>query len=243
MALKLKGSTSGFTAIDAPAVAGDNTLVLPDGNGTAHQVLKNSATAGTLEYGLALPSGNGSSGQYLQSDGAGGSSWQTVTDTGLVKTTNASTDISGATTFIMTGIDADAEEIHMYWSDFYTSNGAHFHFRFGTEESGGTIYTSGYNSHSHFSNGTTGFNYETTLVNFVGAGSGSSTRHNGQIRISKRNNFEYYFQAYTAHTNAGYWWLTQGTWEGNAALTRIQWIVATGTPTIASGTAQIATFA
>jgi len=53
MALKLKGSTSGFTAIDAPAVAGDNTLVLPGGNGT--------------------------SGQYLQTDGAGALSWATVT--------------------------------------------------------------------------------------------------------------------------------------------------------------------
>jgi len=52
MALKLKGSTSGFTAIDAPAVAGDNTLVLPGGNGT--------------------------SGQYLQTDGSGVLSWQTV---------------------------------------------------------------------------------------------------------------------------------------------------------------------
>ena len=218
MTLRLNGSTSGYVEIDAPAAAGSNTLVLPNGNGT--------------------------NGQYLQTDGSGGLSWQTVADTGLVKTTNASTDISGASTFMLTGIDADAEEIHMYWSDFYTSNGAHFHFRFGTEESAGTIYTSGYNSHSHFSNGTTGFNYETSFVNFAGAGSGSSSRHNGQIRISKRNDFEYYFQAYTAHTNAGYWWLTQGTWEGNAALTRIQWLVAGGTPhTITSGTAQIATFA
>ena len=52
MALKLKGSTSGFTAIDAPAVAGDNTLVLPDGNGT--------------------------SGQYLQTNGSGTLSWATI---------------------------------------------------------------------------------------------------------------------------------------------------------------------
>ena len=53
MALKLKGSTSGFTAIDAPATAGDNTLVLPANNGSASQ--------------------------YLQTDGSGGLSWQTVT--------------------------------------------------------------------------------------------------------------------------------------------------------------------
>jgi len=103
MALRLTGQTSGYVELEAPAVAGSNTLTLPDssgaanqvlknsatpgtleygltlpaGNGTAHQVLKNSATAGTLEYGLALPTGNGTSGQYLESDGAGGSSWVT----------------------------------------------------------------------------------------------------------------------------------------------------------------------
>jgi len=39
MTLRLNGSTSGYTEIDAPAVAGSNTLVLPTGNGTADQVL------------------------------------------------------------------------------------------------------------------------------------------------------------------------------------------------------------
>ena len=39
MTLRLNGSTSGFTEIDAPAVAGSNTLVLPTGNGSAGQVL------------------------------------------------------------------------------------------------------------------------------------------------------------------------------------------------------------
>jgi hypothetical protein len=39
MTLRLNGSTSGYTEIDAPAVAGSNTLVLPTGNGTSGQVL------------------------------------------------------------------------------------------------------------------------------------------------------------------------------------------------------------
>jgi hypothetical protein len=103
MALRLNGSNTGYVELDVPADAGSHTLILPDGggtahqvlknsatagtleygvtlpsgNGSAHQVLKNSATAGTLEYGLALPSGNGTSGQYLQTDGLGGSSWVT----------------------------------------------------------------------------------------------------------------------------------------------------------------------
>jgi len=39
MTIKLLGSTSGHTAINAPASAGSNTLVLPPNNGTAGQVL------------------------------------------------------------------------------------------------------------------------------------------------------------------------------------------------------------
>ena len=39
MTLRLNGSASGYTEIDAPAVAGNNTLVLPTGNGVAGQVL------------------------------------------------------------------------------------------------------------------------------------------------------------------------------------------------------------
>ncbi len=40
MTLKLQGSTSGHTAIDAHATAGSNTLVLPQNNGSAGQVLQ-----------------------------------------------------------------------------------------------------------------------------------------------------------------------------------------------------------
>ena len=39
MTIRLNGSTSGYTEIDAPAVAGSNTLVLPTGNGSSGQVL------------------------------------------------------------------------------------------------------------------------------------------------------------------------------------------------------------
>jgi hypothetical protein len=49
MTLRLNGSTSGFTEIDAPAVAGSNTL--------------------------RLPTGNGSDGNILGTDGAGNLSW------------------------------------------------------------------------------------------------------------------------------------------------------------------------
>ena len=50
MTLRLNGSTSGYTEIDAPAVAGNNTITLPTGAGSAYQVVRNGATAGSLEF-------------------------------------------------------------------------------------------------------------------------------------------------------------------------------------------------
>jgi hypothetical protein len=67
MTLRLNGSTSGYTEIDAPAVAGNNTIALPTGNGSAYQILRNGATAGSLEYtdnivsGTAVASTSGTS--------------------------------------------------------------------------------------------------------------------------------------------------------------------------------------
>ena len=49
MTLRMNGSTSGYTEIDAPAVAGSNTLVLPGGNGTADQALVTNGS-GTLSF-------------------------------------------------------------------------------------------------------------------------------------------------------------------------------------------------
>ena len=57
MTLRLNGSTSGYTEIDAPAVAGSNTLVLPTGAGSAYQVVRNGATAGSLEFTDNIVSG------------------------------------------------------------------------------------------------------------------------------------------------------------------------------------------
>ena len=48
--LRLNGSTSGYSELSAPAVAGSNTLTLPTGAGSANQFLKNGATAGSLGW-------------------------------------------------------------------------------------------------------------------------------------------------------------------------------------------------
>ena len=72
MALKLKGSTSGFTASDAPAVAGANTL--------------------------GLPADNGSASQYLQTNGSGVLSWATVTTPEILQVVHALNDTEGSAT-------------------------------------------------------------------------------------------------------------------------------------------------
>lgn len=63
MSIKLTGATSGSIELDVPAAVsgGDISLTLPNGVGSAGQYLRNSSTAGELEFG-ALPS----SGKILQ---------------------------------------------------------------------------------------------------------------------------------------------------------------------------------
>jgi len=66
--LRLTGSTSGFTELTAPAVAGSNTLTLPTGNGTADQALVTNgsgtlsfADRGRMTLGTAVASTSGTS--------------------------------------------------------------------------------------------------------------------------------------------------------------------------------------
>ena len=59
MALKLKGSTSGFVGLDAPAVAGNNTLILPENTGSAFQLFGNDITAGVTTFTQVTVSRNG----------------------------------------------------------------------------------------------------------------------------------------------------------------------------------------
>jgi hypothetical protein len=77
MSLRLNGSTSGYTEIDAPAVAGSNTL--------------------------KLPTGNGSDGNILGTDGAGNLSWvggRMVLETAKASTSGTSVDFTGIPSWV-----------------------------------------------------------------------------------------------------------------------------------------------
>ena len=64
MALKLAGSSSGFVALDAPASAGSNTLVLPADNGSNGEFLKTNGS-GALDWATA---GGGKVLQYVHEE-------------------------------------------------------------------------------------------------------------------------------------------------------------------------------
>ena len=119
MALKLKGSTSGFTAIDAPATAGDNTLVLPANNGSASQ--------------------------YLQTNGSGVLSWATVTDTttnltrGTVAATNSGTSVD------FTSLPTGIRKLTLILEMVSVNASNNISVRLST---GGTFATTGYTSQS-----------------------------------------------------------------------------------------------
>ena len=59
MGLSLRGQTSGAIDINAPNVAGNNTITLPGSNGAANQFYKNSGTAGTLTHSSMIEDSSG----------------------------------------------------------------------------------------------------------------------------------------------------------------------------------------
>ena len=50
MSIRLNGSTSGYTELDAQASPGNNTLKFPASNGAARQAMRNGTTPGTMEF-------------------------------------------------------------------------------------------------------------------------------------------------------------------------------------------------
>jgi hypothetical protein len=82
MTLRLNGSTSGYTEIDAPAVAGSNTLVLPGGNGSANQRLVTNGS-GTLSFSsdVMLSAGSAGSPSLYFSGNTNTGMWSPAADT------------------------------------------------------------------------------------------------------------------------------------------------------------------
>jgi hypothetical protein len=87
--LTLNGVTSGYTILASPAVAGSNTLTLPTGNGSAYQVVRNGASAGSLEFADKIVSGTAQSTSNAATSTASSISTTTLTVGGTVTGTFA----------------------------------------------------------------------------------------------------------------------------------------------------------
>jgi hypothetical protein len=108
MTVRLQGSTSGYVELDSPAVGGNNTLVLPGGNGSAGQVLTTNGS-GALSWtsDLMLNAGSASAPSLYFSGDTNTGMWSPAADTVAWSTgatermriTNAGrVDIGGAST-------------------------------------------------------------------------------------------------------------------------------------------------
>jgi hypothetical protein len=77
--VRLVGDAAGYTELSAPPTAGNNTITLPTGNGSANQLLKNTSVAGTLGWSSLVES---SSGELLSSSlgTAAAPAWSFSTD-------------------------------------------------------------------------------------------------------------------------------------------------------------------
>ena len=86
--VRLNGSTSGYSELSAPAVAGNITLTLPTGTGSANQFLKNGATAGALAFGTTTEDASGNlafnSGYGSAATAYGCRAWVNFNGTGTV---------------------------------------------------------------------------------------------------------------------------------------------------------------
>ena len=161
MTLKLQGSTSGHTAIEAPASAGSNTLVLPPNNGSANQVLR--------------------------TDGNGNLTWVDQTAEGATITSGAYTSLGTGTHLdISTGDSTNVIKYEIMFRAVSTNGSNDWQFQLG--DAGG-IETSGYDvvagydgSNEGTSARTDGFRWtETGNAGFIMDGKFSLTRIHGNI--------------------------------------------------------------
>ena len=124
MTLRLNGSTSGYVEIDAPATAGSNTLVLPNGNGT--------------------------NGQYLQTNGSGTLSWSTSGLPAQVLTLGTSVASTSGTAIDFTGIPSTVKRVTVMFNGVSTNGTSVMLVQAGTSAG---IVSSGYLSHSGYIQG------------------------------------------------------------------------------------------
>ena len=203
MTLRLNGSTSGYVEIDAPAAAGSNTLVLPNGNGT--------------------------NGQYLQTAGNGVLSWATPTDTGTGWTMDATgTSLSGESTVSFTGIPTTATKVILVWEDLSTSASAEWRIRLGHDATFGGFSYHVASGHTGPSNAN-GAQQMTGSFQTYGLADASATLH-GVFELDAGTGNYWYGRAHINHEgNAYIYWMSGYGDGGSNVLDRVALATTSGT--------------
>ena len=194
MTLRLNGATSGFTEIDAPAVAGNNTLSLPGGNGTADQALVTNGS-GTLSFAdrgrMVLETAKNATGTFV--DFTGIPSWVkrlTVVFTTLSQSGTASVllqlgDSGGVET---TGYTSTSNFLHGNTSSGTISSTAGIILLTGTtvNQITGSVVFNNINSNTWVATGMYNYNNTTGITGYI-AGDKTLSNPLDRIRITSTN--------------------------------------------------------
>jgi len=212
MTLRLNGSTSGYTEIDAPAVAGSNTLV--------------------------LPTGNGSSGQYLQTNGSGTLSWSTSGLPAQALTLGTSVASTSGTSIDFTSIPSTVKRITVMFQGVSTNGTSGLLAQLGTS-SGPT--TSGYlGSLTTVSSGVGSLSLSAGfLLTYGTGGDTAATVRHGQLIISNVTGNNWTGTAIIAVSNEARTHYVGGSISLAAALDRVRITTVSGTDTFDAGTINI----
>ena len=196
MTLKLNGSSSGYTAIDAPAAAGSNTLV--------------------------LPADNGSNGEFLQTNGSGTLDWAAVTAGFTTAVDDAS--VGTGTTYQATGIGADAKYVVMTWDELSSAVASTIYIKFGT--SGSISTGNYFNTTTWIGGGTTSQDSYADKIAIRNTDADAAYKYSGVMecwRHGTSNTWLYNInntsESYTGSDSRIH--RTFGRWRGTGVLTRI----------------------
>ena len=210
--IKLNGSTSGFVALDAPAAAGSNTLV--------------------------LPTGNGSSGQYLQTNGSGALSWSTSGLPAQVLTLGTSVASTSGTSIDFTSIPSTVKRIALIMSGVSTSGTSHIAIRLGTSSG---IVSSGYSGSFTYqgAGSDAGTQVPTTYFGIWSGSTNDTTYSNVLITNVTGNTWVYSNNGGMISGASGYGTIGGGTLALSGTLDRVRITTGNGTDTFDAGTINI----
>ena len=212
MTLRLNGSTSGYTEIDAPAVAGNNTLLLPTGNGTSGQFLQTNGS-GALSFASAVVNGSSSA---------------IVSGTAVASTSGTSIDF--------TGIPSWVKRVTVMFNGVSTNGSSLVQIRLGA----GSIETTGYSSSANYVATTTVGSVSSATTGFLtdNYGNTSNTR-NGSCIFSTLGSNVWVMQANVSDLVNNAMAFSAGTKTLSGTLDRVRITTVNGTDTFDAGSINI----